>query len=328
MSKSDLGGKMIEDYAARWATTLDFGVLSAEDEATLSDWLAENPLHVGALLRAQATLAYLDRGRALASELESSDKPSLAEAVAIPSRRHFLQLSTGAAALAAGFSAIFVLPRLGGNQIQTDIGEVRRVPLADGSVAVLNTASRLAVALQPGQRTIALEQGEAWFQVAHDKSRPFVVEAGTVRVRAVGTAFAVRRRGEGADVLVTEGVVETWIDGQEGSRRRLGAGARSYVAAAHDTVGSGADEEVSPDVERALAWRGGEIVLDGETVEYAVAELNRYNRQHIVIGDASIGQERLVGYFRTGDPGKFVAAVADMTGARVVRKDGEILLTR
>src|SRR3546814_10056817 len=56
---------------------------------------------------------------------------------------------------------------------------------------------------------ITLEEGEAWFQVAHDAHRPFVVDVGSVRIRAVGTAFSVRRNPEGVDVMVTEGVVET-----------------------------------------------------------------------------------------------------------------------
>ncbi|WP_340265223.1 FecR family protein [Sphingobium mellinum] len=326
MSNARACAKMTDDSAARWAVKLDFGPLTTVEETELENWLAEDPLHQGALLRAQATLAYLDRGRALKPLGAPSEEPWSVDA-AIPTRRRFLQLSTGAAALAAGFGALLVARHLGHDEIRTDIGEVRRVPLADGSVAVLNTASRLAVALQPKQRAIELKEGEAWFQVAHDKSRPFVVKAGTVRVRAVGTAFAVRRRAEGADVLVTEGVVETWIEGQEGSIRRLVAGSRSYVADGVEPAKSTV-ENMPQELERTLAWRGGEIVLDGQTVAYAVSELNRYNRQRIIIGDVSIGQERLVGYFRTNDPATFADAVADMTGARIVHREDQILLTR
>lgn len=318
----------IDDHAARWATKLDLGSLSDAEEAALDHWLAQDPLHQGALLRAQATLVYLDRGRALAAGNASLVQETVGEEPpAEPERRRFLRLSAGAAAIAAGLGAVFVLPRLGREEILTGIGEVRRVPLADGSVAVLNTGSRLAVALQPKQRAISLEEGEAWFQVAHDKSRPFVVAVGAVRVRAVGTAFAVRLRPEGADVLVTEGVVETWIEGRPDSRRLLRAGAQSYVAAGTDPVASTVENDPQ-NIERALAWRGGEIALDGQTVDYAVAELNRYNRQHIVIGDPSIGREPLIGYFRTSDPMKFATAVAEMTGSHVVEKGDQILVSR
>lgn len=317
-----------DDHAALWATKLDLRLLSAAEEAALDHWLTQNPLHQGALLRAQATLAYINRGRALApGGAFQQEAAAAAEKAAAPGRRQFLQLSAGVTAMAAGFGAIFVLPRLSREEIRTDIGEVRRVPLADGSVAVLNTASRLAIALQPQQRAISLKEGEAWFQVAHDRSRPFIVDAGAVRVRALGTAFAVKRRPEGADVLVTEGVVETWIEGRPDSRRILRAGARSYVASGTGPAASSMDDSPQ-EVERALAWRGGEIALDGQTVDYAIAELNRYNRKKIVIEDPSIGRERIVGYFRTSDPMRFASAVAEMTGSRVVEKEGEIEVKR
>ncbi|NWK94318.1 iron dicitrate transport regulator FecR [Sphingobium lactosutens] len=327
MSNARPVAKMTDDHAALWATRLDLGTLAVDQEAALEAWLAENPLHQGALLRAQATLAYLDRGRALSSTAVRQEECRASNDATALDRRRFLRYSAGAGALAAGLGAIMIVPRLGRDDIRTDIGEVRRVPLADGSVAVLNTASRLAVALRPKQRAIQLEEGEAWFQVAHDKSRPFVVKAGDVRVRAVGTAFAVRRRAESADVLVTEGVVETWIEGREGSLRRLTAGDRSYVSAGVQPAASTV-QNIPQEVERALAWRSGEIVLDGQSVEYAVAELNRYNRQHILIGDTAIGRERLIGYFRTNDPAKFARAVAEMTGAQVVEKEGDLLLTQ
>src|SRR3546814_6499165 len=75
----------------------------------------------------------------------------------------------------------------------TAIGEIRRVPLSDGSLAAVNTQTTLDVTMKPELRQVALKDGEAWFQVAKDRSRPFVVEVGDVRVRAVGTAFAVKR---------------------------------------------------------------------------------------------------------------------------------------
>src|SRR3546814_2061558 len=101
---------------------------------------------------------------------------------------------------------------LGGTSYATSVGEIRRVPLADGSIAAINTASAIDVKLDDAARHVRVVEGEAWFQVARDKQRPFVVAAGRARVRAVGTAFSVRRRAGGADVLVTEGEVEVWAD--------------------------------------------------------------------------------------------------------------------
>src|SRR3546814_16020939 len=84
--------------------------------------------------------------------------------------------------------------------------------------------------MKPKVRQIALKSGEAWFQVAKDRARPFVVEIGDVRVRAVGTAFSVRREANGVDVQVTEGVVEVWRVGDEANIRRVSAGPRAFVA--------------------------------------------------------------------------------------------------
>ncbi|WP_204272534.1 FecR domain-containing protein, partial [Enterobacter hormaechei] len=68
------------------------------------------------------------------------------------------------------------------------------------------------------------------FQVAKDSKRPFLVEAGKIRVQAVGTAFAVRRRQAGADIFVTEGVVEAWTSGAGAPHIRIAAGEHAFVA--------------------------------------------------------------------------------------------------
>ncbi len=95
-------------------------------------------------------------------------------------------------------------------RIDTRIGEIRRMPLADGSVALVNSGTTLRVAFTPAERHIDVNKGEAWFQVAHNPKRPFVVASGPYRVQAVGTAFDVRREGDAARVVVTKGVVKIW----------------------------------------------------------------------------------------------------------------------
>lgn len=328
MSSVLFSDKMIDDRAAEWAVRLDLRPLGLLERAELDEWLSQDGRHVGALLRAQATLAYVDRAQPAAVDIPvaqtDGDQPFGS------SRRRFLRFAGGGAIAAAAGLAVMILPREDGQELSTGIGEVRRVSLADGSIAVLNTASRVAVSLQPTQRAIRLEQGEAWFQVAHDEERPFVVQAGTLRVRAVGTAFGVRRHEGGSDLLVSEGVVEWWLEGQEVNRRRLEAGDRTFVGTEPSLL-----REIAPvtstdmeELQRGLAWRDGDIILKGETVDYAVAELNRYNRRRIVVTDPQIGRERLVGYFRTNDPANFARAVVQMTGARMSEDESEIRLTR
>lgn len=302
------------DAAVRWAVRRDAGPLSATEQAELDAWLAEKDSREGALLRAEATLAYLDRGRALGPLTENAPAPRV-------SRR---MIMTSGLAAAAAVGGVAILSN-NAERIRTKVGEVRRLPLADGSVATVNTDSRLAVLVEPDKRLVQLDAGEAWFQVAHDTTRPFIVEAGDVRVRAVGTAFSVRKHDKGADVLVTEGAVETWVVGREQDRARIAAGAKTVVETKKTQI---AVVQAPDDVDRALAWRNGELALNGETLGYAVAEINRYNKIQLSVDDPKLAAAPLVGYFRTNEPENFGCAVASMLGARVERKDAEIIISR
>jgi len=316
---------MDDDAAVRWAIRLDMGrPLGPEEQAALDAWLAEDERRGGALLRAEAALAYLDRGRALAGAPAADEDAGEEPRPPRFGRRFFL---VGGGALgglcAAGLAGILLWPRGAerAEEIQTVMGEVRRVPLTDGSFASLNTASKVSVAMGSDSRKVRLERGEAWFQVAHDRQRPFIVEAGDVRVQAVGTEFSVRMREGGADVLVTEGVVETWVVGRESQRARIAAGGRGFVSDAAPRIEVAQAPEA---VDRALAWRVGDIALNGEPLSYAVEEINRYNPRQLVIDDPALGREPLVGYFRTNDPENFARAVASMVGARVTQ-DGQVI---
>lgn len=311
----------VDDAATRWAIRLDGEPLSDEELHALDIWLAADPRRRGSLLRAEAALAYLDRGRALAEPT-----PDRIEGYRAPTfgRRALLVGGSLGGLASAGFLGL-VLMRPRPVEIQTAIGEMRRVPLPDGSVASVNTNSRVAVAMRTQRREVKLEEGEAWFQVAHDTARPFVVEAGEVRVQAVGTAFSVRKREGGADVLVTEGSVEAWIAGHEQDRTRIAAGSKSFVADATPGIEV---IEASGELDRALAWRTGELALNGESLAYAASELNRYNSRKLVIDDATLAREPLVGYFRTDQPENFGRAVAAMVGAKFKVEGDTIRLSR
>ena len=293
----------IDDEAALWAVRIDARGLGAEDDPELKAWLAGDPRRSGALLRARAAISFLDRGRALAG--------STPLRAAGPSRRGLIAAGGAVAALVGGG-----LWKLRPQRLDTGLGEIRRVPLADGSMVAINTSSALEVDLKPKAREITLKQGEAWFQVAKDTERPFVVAAGPVRVRAVGTAFSVRRGEQGDEsvgVMVTEGVVEAWVQGVDAPPRRLSAGNMIVLATTTPTP----VVESSSDIERSLAWRNGEIALDGESLEEAARLFNRYNSRQIVIDDPDLAKERFVGLFQTNAPESFASAVADTLGAKV-----------
>ena len=180
--------RLVDDIAADWAIRRDAGPLDTAAEAELAAWLAEDERRAGALLRAEAMLALATRATALPSGLgESVGVSGALERRDAPGSQRFgrrAMLAGGAGAMAASILGVFFMGRTGGVEIDTAVGEVRRVPLADGSTAAINTDSRLRVAIDDASRRIEIARGEAFFEVAHDKARPFVVAAGKVRVRA------------------------------------------------------------------------------------------------------------------------------------------------
>ncbi|MEN3746409.1 FecR domain-containing protein [Sphingomonas sp. HF-S3] len=295
----------IEHEAAGWVARMDGASWDDALESALDRWLAGDPRRSGALLQAQAAWATLDRDMAGAGHavrpLSADDHVPLRAA----GRRRFL-IGGGAAIAASLIGTLLLVDRL--PRYETEIGEIRRVPLADGSTMAINTGSLATVDLEPNRRSVRIDRGELWFQVAKDPGRPFIVEAGPVRVQAVGTAFAVRRRDRGADIFVTEGVVEAWSGEGQARHIRIAAGEHAYIADDASITRSPAD---ATSVYRALAWREGKIDLSGVTLAEAAAEFNRYNHRRLVIADPAIGGETFDGILRTDDLEGFAMAVRD-----------------
>lgn len=294
------------DEAARFVARMDGDVWSAADEAELQAWLAEDTLRQGLLLQVQAHwLALTPQPEVVRAESEPEDAD--AAPTAVWRRRGVMAGIAASVALAFGglrwsqSSAAYT----------TRLGEIRRLPLSDGSVMTMNSGSELTVTMAQQAREVEITQGEAWFEVAKDATRPFVVASGDVRVRAVDTAFSVRRREMGVEILVTEGVVETWAQGDRNLHMRLQAGDRATMNA---SAVLDYETGISSSVDRALAWRGGMIDLGGRTLYDAADEFNRYNSRQIIIADPRIAREQLDGLFRVNDPEGFAEAVKASLG--------------
>jgi transmembrane sensor len=311
----------IYDRAVEWVASVDRSRDDPAAKVELECWLAGDPRRRGAYFRAQAAWAMLDRASVLGSQV-TDDHVSLARRI---SRR---QMVWGGGAIAA--SGVIVASGIAlwsdsPVRIETATGEIRRVPLADGTLVAVNTRTTLGIDLKPATRRIVLDRGEAWFEVAHDRSRPFIVEAGDVRVKAVGTAFSVRRSDGGASVQVTDGVVEVWSVGDVSNIRRVSAGARTFVS---NFTGPQQARMASPDIDRSLAWRSGQLIFDGETLGEAAAEFNRYNVVQVRISDPALASEKFVGRFHTNEPDAFARAAATILGARDIADGDTIILSR
>jgi transmembrane sensor len=310
----------VDAEAAAWAVRLDAGPLDPADGARLDAWLSGGRRRRGALLRAQAGLRLLDEAAAPPRAGALSAKPT--EGACGARRRRISPVRVSRIAAAAAIVAVSALLALGPSRgdLRTEVGEQRRVMLEDGSVALINTDSRVGVRYADQRRRIVLAQGEAWFQVAKDRERPFVVDAGPVHVQATGTAFSVRRDADGVRVVVSEGHVRVWRDDQPAALS-VAAGQAAFVRPAQP-LPARAEPTAADDV---LAWRRGEIVLNGQTVEEAAREFNRYNTRQLVVDDPVVGRERIVGYFLIDQPEKFALAAARMSDGRV-REDGRSIV--
>jgi transmembrane sensor len=332
----------IEEIAAGWLARRDLGLLSDERQEELDRWLKASTAHRVAYLRLEAAWRSAGRFKALAAGLPHeampapgalSDSPFFAprsqlwrtahtpdtgEAVRdelwedVGASRHAAEVTRvdrrrvlGAiAASLAGAAGVYALwnHSRGGTTYTTAVGGLESVPMADGSTVTLNTDTALRVRLFTDERLIELERGEAFFEVAKDASRPFIVRAGDQSVTAVGTKFAVWRSGTDLRVVVAEGRVR--IDGVRGS-----VGAWVYVPAgsiARVTDSSVQVEEAPAAVEAFLSWRTGFVEFGNVTLAQAVAEMNRYSPRKIVIDDAAIGALRIGGRFRAKDTDGFI----------------------
>jgi transmembrane sensor len=314
-------GREADERAARWAVRMDAGPLRDEEQRELDAWLAEDSRHRGAFVRAQARWLDLDRFAALTGVAEN----------AAPAPRRFDRrtlIAAGIAGIAASVGAGWLALRPEGSVYATDVGEVRRISLRDGSTLLLNTLSEVAVRFDDATREVRLARGEALFEVARDPSRPFVVQARGMTVRAVGTAFAVRMEGSQVDVTVTEGIVEVGAGSPDRKLASAPASARRISANQTATLVPGSVPAVGAiaprTLERKLAWRAGMVAFDGESLAQAVAEVNRHNHKRIVVSDSALAAQPVVGIFRASDIEGFAATTAAALGAQV-EADGDVI---
>lgn len=326
----------IEHLALEWTAREAQGPLAAPQQAELDAWLAASPRHQGAYLRARAIEHTLNQvllpqalrpaASALLAEAEvaaAADGPAAAPRRKLPAWSYAgMAVAALLVATVAMYPALYptLTPAAVSHAtpdalvLQTGVGELRNVPLADNSVASINSDTRLEVRMTMAERRIALQQGEAWFQVARDAARPFVVAAGAVRVTAVGTAFAVQRQPGGADVVVTEGVVEVSRADQR-AIVRVAAGEQAFVPERDGAV----NVRRQPDAgQRQLAWREGMIMLNNDTLARAVAQFNRYNRRQILIADPALRNRTLVGNYRVNEAEHFANDVRALLKVPVV----------
>ena len=318
----------IDRAASEWAARHDRGPLSPEEDAALEAWLRGDPRRRGALLRARAVSLMSESAQALGPDF---DPETFAEPRRPRLSRRGMLTGSGAAVAAASLAAFGLVSSAAGAVISTERGEIRLVPLKDGSTVLLNTESRIRVRYDEGRREVTLLEGEAYFSVARDERRPFVVEVDGRKLRTAQAGFRVRKLDKApVDLLVSQGRVDVSAAPLFGAGKVLVVSANTRLALA-DAVHPSAERPrpIAPEaVTRELAWRDGKLAFEGETLGQAASAFARYSDTRIEIRDPALAREPVTGLFAASDPVGFSRAVAQVFDARL-QKDGDtVVLSR
>jgi transmembrane sensor len=340
MSKST---EAIDEAAAEWVVRLGSDQRTYADEQAFRAWLEEDPAHARAYADCMALwddvgdMAATDEGRRTLKRLRAP--------VRISRRINRRFVLFGGLGLALTIVASVVGPSLfGGIQtFQTALGEQRRIQLSDGSGILLNTDTRLRVKFIASQRLVFLDRGQAFFEVAKDKTRPFRVLAGHSEVRALGTAFEVRRFGNEIQVTLEEGQVAIYRT-EDGALQTLTAkpAAHSPVSTSETSapvaiLSPGQQATLEPtapiavrlvDLGKSHAWRYGRMILDNALLGDVISDLNRYGGVQIVLADPKLAEIRVSGVFHTGRPEDFVKSITAAFPIQVARRDAGTILLR
>jgi transmembrane sensor len=328
-----------EDYrlaeeAAEWVMRL-----GEDDSATCRNaffaWFKQSPRHVQEFLEASAVSKALN---GMDAELSIDLDQWIAEA-----RRNVIPLAAGGAtpefphrrlvsarskvsvaaaiALLAVSAAVFWINRPShfSQELTTSIGEQRTIKLADGSMMILNTRSKVDVDMTRDAREIHLLTGQALFAVAPDPARPFRVITNDAIVQAIGTQFDVHQTPSGTKVAVIEGSVRMSprkAAAQSDRIAQLKAGEEALV----DARGRMQTAQLA-DPEKALAWRERRLEFHDVTLGVVAAEFNRYNRSQIHVEEPVAESKRITGLFDADHPEALVNFLRKDGGLRV--EEGE-----
>lgn len=307
----------IEDEAVEWFVILRDEDSTENDRLRFEDWLSADPEHKRAWQAVERVWTGLD----LLAEKRISPSESLADRAA----PRYLRLSRRDGKTprqvpwkGLALAACFVLTLLIGWQLipagmmadyRSGIGERQTVRLEDGSQIELGASSAIDVSYTDERRTVELLTGEAFFTIAKDPARPFVVQADNGEVSVLGTAFNVKIE-DGVTVAVTHNTVEVSV---AGTRERVSEGHFVHYDA------TGISDVKNADLDIVQAWRNDQLVFRDATLNQVITELQRYRRGHIRLLSGEAGNLRVTAVFDAHRPDAALDTIAESLNLRIFR---------
>ncbi|WP_165187027.1 FecR family protein [Caulobacter soli] len=324
----------IAEAAIAWLVRLQGEAVTERDWLDFDAWMTASPDHAQAY---DAVLAfdhqlYLDAGLA-ETQPEPAPLMTSGSAKVIPLRpaRRAWFWSAGAAIAAAFVAGAVLVPSkglMGGRETTyvTGVGERRTIALEDGSRIDMNSASRVTVRFERHARRIEMGDAQAFFDVAKDPSRPFLISAGDTQVRVVGTQFDVRHRDGLVAVNVQRGLVEV--------RPHLAADAAPFRLKPGQGLvhheGQAADARLSTvAVDEVAGWRQGRLIYRDQPLSQIAGDMNRLFPRPVKLGDAEAANMRLSGVLIVDEQDAMVDRLSHLLPVRTTTtKDAIVIQAR
>lgn len=304
-----------EDQAALWAARLDGSVLSAADRIALDAWLAADPGHRPVLSDYCQLSTDLEQQLPLLAGIKDpsvGNQAAPAPAQSQPWLRRPVWVGavlTAAAAVALVFFWRGRIPTQSEN-IATAVAQRSALMLADGTHVQLNAQTALVVDLGRTERRVRLAGGQAFFAVAKDPARPFLVETPAGIVRVTGTQFDVRTEsGPRLEIIVAEGHVQVSVGDAPGHATPVALGMGDRLTMGPQGVRRSALS--AAELDQALAWRQGQVVFNDTPLSEALARYARYHGRGLTV-TAGAATQRIGGRFSLDDLDGFLAGLVLM----------------
>ena len=283
--------------AIQWLMWIQEAPHDAELRKACHAWQQASPAHARAWRRAE-------RAWQLSGQLPVTGRAHW------PGRRRRRRVLLGSA-VAACLTLFMLLPWIGHGELSNGKGAPRQIALEDGSTVWLMGDSTLRPHFSEQQRHLELLEGEAFFEVTSDTSRPFTVQAGNSRIEVTGTAFSVGLHDSRLDVAVEHGSVRVENPGQ---RTLLKRGERIQLDK-HDSTHQ--REHIAP--ERVATWRYRQLIAEDQAIGELLEQLRPQYPGLILMQDPALADEHVTGVYNLQDLPAALEALVEPHGGKVQR---------